>query len=124
MNPAAEDLIKKICIINQEIVTEARDFINKFFHGDDDDYPYVVLFGCMADSFVSHSESMSEDQKRRVMDVLDRAIIEGDSVVGTAVCTGFLEALYNTAQGSGNIDIIERYVLGESKKYLDAWVAS
>lgn len=82
----------------------------------------TVLMGEFAQAFASEFKTMLPEVRQRILDTIEKLMVEGDELVQTAAATGFLESLLNSViQGTVDRSLIESMLGPESMAYWKAW---
>lgn len=87
----------------------------------DDVPPLTVRLGDMATAFADQTAKLTSEQKRRVLGILEEVQRSGSEHDGTAVATGFFEALLNAWDKGFDLQAVWEYLGPESRAYCLAW---
>lgn len=87
----------------------------------DDVPPLTVRLGTLGRVFGERSAEFSHEQSRRVLRLLEQVQAEGSAQDGTAVATGFFEALLNTWDKGFDLRSVWADMGPKSRAYCHAW---
>jgi hypothetical protein len=91
--------------------------------GYEDDLPLTLRLGGLGRAFAQHAHDLTAEQRRRVLEVLERVLASGTEYDRTAVATGFIEAFVHAADNRPDLDIVWAEFGPESRAYIEAWNA-
>lgn len=99
-----------------------RDPAMSIIEADEDDVPpLTVRLGTLGRVFGELSAEFSHEQSRRVLQLLEQVQAEGSAEDGTAVATGFFEALLDTWGKGFDLGSVWADMGPESRAYCRAW---
>ena len=82
----------------------------------------TVWMGAVGGAVCSCLDRLPADASAAVFDVVERHLVDGSPVMGTAVATGLLEQVASAVSGGSVPAALVAGLLGpESRAYLDAW---
>ncbi|WP_105970911.1 DUF7674 family protein [Streptomyces geranii] len=88
---------------------------------EDDELPLTFRLAAMGTAFAAHDARLTPRQKQRVFGILEEVQVSGSEYDGTAVATGFFEALLNAWDEGFDLQGVWEYVGPESRAYCLAW---
>lgn len=88
---------------------------------EDDVPPLTVRLGQLARVFAERSAELSPEQRRRVLQLLEQVQAEGSDEDGTAVATGFFEALLTAWDQGFDLRSVWADVGPKSRAHCRAW---
>ncbi|MFE9765944.1 hypothetical protein ACFYPC_15695 [Streptomyces sp. NPDC005808] len=87
----------------------------------DDVPPLSVRLGSLGREFAEHSAELSPAQRREVLRILEEVQVSGGEADGTAVTTGFFEALLSAWDRGFDLRTIWPDIGPDSRAYCLAW---
>ncbi|MET8704704.1 hypothetical protein ABZW10_38485 [Kitasatospora sp. NPDC004723] len=87
----------------------------------DDDLSLIFRAARLADAFVGVASELTQDQRQRVLSILEGVLREGSEVDAAAVATGFLDALLNAWDKGFDLGLLWDDLGPESQSYCLAW---
>ena len=87
----------------------------------DDVPPLTVRLGSLGQEFAKHSADFSPAQRREVLRILEEVQVTGSESDGTAVATGFFEALLSAWDQGFDLRPVWPDIGPESRAYCLAW---
>ncbi|MEV6977402.1 hypothetical protein [Kitasatospora sp. NPDC093806] len=88
---------------------------------EDDVPPLTVRLGTLGAVFGEQSAEFAPEQSRRVLRLLERILAEGGDEDGTAVATGFFEAVLNAWDEGFDLRSVWTDVGPQSRAHCRAW---
>ncbi|MEU6353638.1 hypothetical protein ABZ896_30650 [Streptomyces sp. NPDC047072] len=90
--------------------------------GDDDSLPpLTVRLSVLGAAYGKHAAEFSPDQVRRLFGLVERVMTEGTDEEGTAVATGFLEAVLSAWDEGLDLAAVWEHVGPRSREYCRGW---
>ncbi|WP_354644196.1 DUF7674 family protein [Kitasatospora camelliae] len=88
---------------------------------EDDVPPLTLRLGHLATTFTEHTEQFTPEQIRQLFRLLEEIQVQGSEEDGTAVATGFFEALLNAGDEGFDLDLVRLAMGPESRAHCRAW---
>ncbi|MEV6398101.1 hypothetical protein AB0M39_25570 [Streptomyces sp. NPDC051907] len=89
----------------------------------DDEYPLTSKLGSFGLEFSDLCGNLAEQQRGRILEIVERVLASGDEEERAAVATGFLEALLHRWDDGFDLESIWPLIGPLSRKYCLAWNA-
>jgi hypothetical protein len=88
---------------------------------EEDELPLTIRLAYLARAFAKHAHELTREQRRQVLRVLEQVLHTGSEYDGTAVATGFFEALLSASDEGFDLRLVWEDMGPESRAYCLAW---
>ncbi len=85
--------------------------------------PITTIYEALGELVAEHFETMLDPVRRNIFELIEQAVVEGDALLSTAVCTGLIEAMTTVASKNSDLWSKIRKVMGpQTLHHANAWL--
>lgn len=85
--------------------------------------PITTIYEALGEFVVEHFETMHDSIRKNIFELIEQAVVEGDDLLSTAVCTGLIEAMTTVASKNSDLWSKIREVMGQQTLcHANAWL--